>query len=139
MECSQPTAWTTKRSLLVAYRLKALSGRPSLSQNGAPGKRYDRVSSVSFPSTRHVLRYHPTCDLLLLALSRMLTIHHLHPCSHQPTIAMTNDTQTPNVINTPHSTRSSSASECHPQASVVMVMRKAVVLVEECYMVILHC
>ena len=36
MECNQPAAWTTNRSLLVASRVKALSGRPTNSGSSLP-------------------------------------------------------------------------------------------------------
>ena len=86
-------------------------------QSYPPGRRCDRVWSVSPPCTREVLRHFPTCDQSLLVLPRMLTIHHLHPCPSQPTAVMTNYTAMPKLwlIRQP-STRSSGTFEDHPQA-----------------------
>ena len=48
-----------------------------------PGRQCDRVTSVSSPLNRKVLWHFPTCDKPFLAMSRMHSIHHLHPCPHQ--------------------------------------------------------
>ena len=54
-----------------------------------------------------------------LALYRMLTKHQLHLCPHPTHHSHDYHTRTPTVTNRPPSTRSSSASEDHPQAPVV--------------------
>ena len=91
MVCGQLSSSTRYWSFLVASSVKAFPGRPKqswldLTQSSAPGMRWcDRVSSVSSHLTRDVLRRIPTCHQTVLAISRMLSKYHLHPCRH-PTL-----------------------------------------------------
>ena len=102
MECSQPVAWTTNRSLLVASR-----GRPFQEDRPIPARPYPElrtwmvvrsgVISV-FPTlwkcsgiSRHTTNH--------LALSRMHTKHQLHPCSHPTHHSHDYHTHTPTVTN----------------------------------------
>ena len=68
-------------------------------QSSAPRRQCDRVSSVSSPRTREVLWHLMTCDQHLLSLSACLSITISIPATSQPTIATTNYTHTPTVIN----------------------------------------
>ena len=82
-------------------------------QNCAPGWWCDRESSV----------YHLALEMysgIFRHASRMHTKHQLHPCPVQPTMAMTTTHIHQLLLTRPPSTRSSSASEDHPQALVVI-------------------
>ena len=96
MECSQPAAWTTNRSLLVASRV-----RPFQEDRPIPARPYPELrtwmvvrsgviwkcSGISRHATNH------------LALSRMLTKHQLHPCPHPTHHSHDYHTHTPTVTN----------------------------------------
>ena len=86
MECSQPAAWTTNRTLLVVPHVMAFPGRPTNSdttlrraaqpEGGAIRCRYCIAAhSRSAPAS-------PDMRPTPLALSRMLTVLRLHPCHH---------------------------------------------------------
>ena len=87
-----------KRSLHVASRVKAFAGRPTNSGSTIPRRRCDRVSSVFSSRTVEVCRHFPTCVQPFMALSNILTTTSI-PVTTQPTIAMTNYTHAPTVIN----------------------------------------
>ena len=98
-ECSQSAAWTTNQSLHVASCVEAFPRRPTNSCTTLPRAAHQEggVISVS-PHTREVLRHVPKCDYPP-ALSCTPTIHHLHPCPTQLTVAMTNYTHAPTGTN----------------------------------------
>ena len=62
MECSQPDAWTTNRSLFVAFHVKACPGRPINSGSTLPRAAYldGGVISVS-PHNWEMFLHLPTC------------------------------------------------------------------------------
>ena len=113
MECSQPVAFTTKRTLLVASRVKTLPRWLTNSGSTMPRAAHQEgviwchqcitSHSGSAPASPNM---RPTS----LALSRMHAIHHLRPCPHPFP-----PWQTTHVhklwLTRPPSTYSSSASE----------------------------
>ena len=123
MECSQPVAWTTNRSLLVASRV-----RPFQEDRPIPVRPYPELrtwmvvrsgvisifpthsgNSPASPDIRPTTWLYPAC------LPSTNSIH----APIQPTIVMTATHIHQLRLTRPPSTRSSSASEDHPQAPVV--------------------
>ena len=123
MECSQPAAWTTNRSLLVASHV-----RPFQVDRPIPARPYPELrtwmvvrsgvisvfpthseNAPASPDIRPTTRLCPAC----LASTNSI------PAPIQPTIAMTTTHIHQLWLTRPPSTRSSSASEDHPQAPVV--------------------
>ena len=86
MECSQPAASTTNWSLIVSSCIKAFPGRPTNSDSTLHRAAHldDGVIGCHQCITSHTVSApaSPTCDHPPLALSRMPTVHHLHPCPH---------------------------------------------------------
>ena len=99
VECSQPAAWTTNLSLLVTSRVKTFPGRLTNSGSILPRRRCGRVSSVyrdlAHGKCSDISRHASNPP----ALSCMHAIRHLHPCPHQPSMAMTNYTHASTVTN----------------------------------------
>ena len=123
MECSQPAAWTTNRSLLVASRV-----RPFQEDGLIPARPYPELRTwmVVRSGVISVFPTHsgnapaspdmrPTTWLCPACLPSTNSI----PAPIQPTIAMTTTHIHQLWLTRPPSTRSSSASEDHPQAPVV--------------------
>ena len=85
-ECNQPATWTMNRSLFVASRVKAFPGRPTNSDSILPRTVHlDGGVIVCYQCiTSHKGNAPASLDMrpTPMALSRMHTIHHLHPCSH---------------------------------------------------------
>ena len=123
MECSHPAAWTTNRSLLVASR-----ARPFQEDRPIPARPYPELrtwmvvrsgvisvfpthsgNAPASPDIRPTTWLCPTC----------LPSTNSIPAPIQPTIAMTTTHIHQLWLTRPPSTRSSSASEDHPQAPVV--------------------
>ena len=94
MECSQAAAWTTYRSLLVASRAKAISGRLTKSGSTLPRSAYMDSGVIGclqyITSHSGITPASPDMRPTPLALFRMQAIHHLHPCPTQLTISITN-------------------------------------------------
>ena len=119
MECSQPAAWTTNRSLLVASRV-----RPFQEDRPIPARPYPELRtwmvvrlgvisvfpthSENAPASPDI---RPTTWLCPACLPSTAPI--------QPTIAMTTTHMHQLLLTRPPSTHSSSASEDHPQTPVV--------------------
>ena len=86
MECSQPAAWATNRSLHVASHAKAIPWRPTNSCSTIPRAAHldgsvigcRQCITTKSGSAPAALDMRPTT----LALSRMYTIHHLYPYFH---------------------------------------------------------
>ena len=113
IECSQPAAWTTNRSLLVASRARLFQEVRPIPARPYPELRtwmvmWSGIISLS-PRTLNVLWHLSTC------LPNTSSI----PAPIQPTIAMTTTHIHQLWLTRSPSTRSSSASEDHPQAPVV--------------------
>ena len=123
MECSQPAAWTTNRSLVVAS-----SVRPFQKDRPIPAQPYPELrtwmvvqsgvisiylthseNAPAAPDIRTTTWLCPAC------LSSTNSI----PAPIQLTIAMTSTHMHQLSLTRPPSTRSSSASDDHPQAPVV--------------------
>ena len=85
MECSQPTTWTMNRNLLMTSCAKAFPGRLTNSDStlSRAAHLHRGVISLSL-CTLEVLRHLPIHNHPL-ALSRMHTIHNLHPSPHTQT------------------------------------------------------
>ena len=85
IECSQPATWTTSRSPLVTSRTQAFPGRPTNSDWTLPTDAHldGGVIECHLSITSHSGSAPASPDMRLtpLALSRMLPIHHLHPCN----------------------------------------------------------
>ena len=126
MECSQPTAWTTNRSFLVASRV-----RPFQEDRPIPARPYPELRTwmVVRSGVISVFPTHsgnapaspdirPTTWLCHACLPSTNSIH----APIQPTIAMTTTHIHQLLLTQPPSTRNSSASEDHPQAPVVVVV-----------------
>ena len=123
MECSQPAAWTTNRSLLVASRV-----RPFQEDRPIPARTYPELRtwmvvrsgvisvfpthSGNAPASPDIRQTPWLCPACLPSTSSF-------PAPIQPTIAMTTTHIHQLRLTPPPSTRSSSASEDHPQAPVV--------------------
>ena len=123
MECSQPTAWTTNRSLLVASR-----ARPFQEDRPIPARPYPELRTwmvvrsgvisvfpTHFGNAPASPDIRPTTWLCPACLPSTNSI----PAPIQPTIAMTTTHIHQLWLTRPPSTRSSSSSEDHPQAPVV--------------------
>ena len=119
MECSQPAAWTANRSLLVASRV-----RPFQEDRPIPTRPYPELrtwmvvrsgvttlsgNDPASPDIRPTTWLCPACLPSTSSISAPI----------QPTIAMTTTHIHQLWLTRPPSTRSSSASEDHPQAPVV--------------------
>ena len=104
MQCSQSPAWTMNRSLSVASCVNVFPGRLSNSSSTQPIAAHLHDGEIG---CHQCIILHsgndpasPDMRPTPVALSRMRTIHHLHPCNKtQATVAMTNYTKAPTVIN----------------------------------------
>ena len=123
IECSQPAAWTTNRSLLVASRVRPFQEDRSIPARPYPEQRTWMVvrsgvisafptHSENAPASPDIC---PTTWLCPACLPNTSSI----PAPIQPTIAMTTTHIHQLWLTRPPSTCSSSASEDHPQAPVV--------------------
>ena len=123
MECSQPAAWTTNRSLLVASRVRPFQEDRPIPTRPYPELRtwmvvWSGVISVFLTNSGNAPAspdIRPTTWLCPACLPSTNSI----PAPIQPTIAMTTTHIHQLWLTRPPSTRSSSASEDHPQAPVV--------------------
>ena len=101
MECSQPTAWTTNRSLLVASRVNALPRRPTNFGSTIPRAAHQEgglVGSHQCITSHSVIALtSPNLRPAPLSSSRMHSMHLLHSSTTQPTIAMTIYAHVPTV------------------------------------------
>ena len=123
MECSQPAAWTTNRSLLVASCV-----RPFQEDRPIPNRPYPelrtwmavRSSVISvFPTHSGNAPASPDIRPTTWLCPACLASTNSIPVPIQPTIAMTTTHIHQLWLFRPPSTRSSSASEDHPQVPVV--------------------
>ena len=132
MECSQPVAWTTNRSLLVASRV-----RPFQEDRPIPARPYPELctwmvvrsgvisvfpihsgNAPASPDIRPTTWHCPAC----------LPSTNSFPAPIQPTIAITTTHIHQLCLTRPPSTRSSSASEDHPQVPVVTQQQQQAML-----------
>ena len=86
MECSQPVAWITNRSLLVASRARTFPGRPTNCDSTLPRAAHLDSGAIGCNQCIHIAlgKCSGISRLVCypMALSRMLTDHHLNPCPH---------------------------------------------------------
>ena len=123
MECSQPAAWTTNRSLLVASRVRSFQEDRPIPTRPYPELRTwmvvrSGVISV-FPTHSGNAPVSPDIRPTTWLCPACLPSTNSTPAPIQPTIAMTTTHIHQLWLTRPPSTRSSSASEDHPQAPVV--------------------
>ena len=137
MECSQPAAWTTNQSLLVASRV-----RPFQEDRPIPTRPYPELRTwmVVRSGVISVFSTHsgnapaspdirPTTWLCPACLPSTNSV----PAPIQPTIAMTTTHIHQLWLTRPPSTRSSSASEDHPPAPVVTQQQQQPCSVPLCF------
>ena len=73
MECSQPAAWTTNRSLLVTSHAKAFPGKPTNSDSALPRAAHLEGVVIGRHQCHHLA--HRKCS----GISRHVTPHAYHP------------------------------------------------------------
>ena len=102
-ECTNPSTWTTNRSLLVKSRAKPSSkDRPLPARpyhSSATGRHCNGVSSAPSPRMREVLQHLPTCVQFPKLCPACIPLTNSIHAPTRTTIAMTNYIHVPTVTN----------------------------------------